>query len=74
MGDILKQLYTTKSLSLGWSLFWRSFLVMIVHAIVLTIIGMLLQNSIIGIISFIAFFIINLIAMGWAVQRVKDKL
>ena len=74
--EMLKQIYSLKSLSLGWSVFWRSFLVMLVNMIILGIIGALLQQlgAIIQTLIGIALLIINIMAMGWAAQRIKDKL
>lgn len=73
--EMLKQLYTVRSLSLGWSVFWRSFLIMLAHMIVLGIISALLQNlAIINAIISVIILLINIAALGWAAQRIKTKL
>jgi len=72
---MLKQLYTVRSLSLGWSVFWRSFLIMLAHMIVLGIISALLQNlAIINAIISVIILLVNIAALGWAAQRIKGKL
>lgn len=74
--EMIKQIYSLRSLSLGWSVFWRSFLVMLVNMIILGIISAILQRlgAVIQIIILIASIIVNFMAMGWAAMRIKDKL
>ncbi|MFH1576358.1 MAG: hypothetical protein ABID35_02305 [Candidatus Margulisiibacteriota bacterium] len=78
--DILKQIFTTKSLSLGWSVFWRSFLLMVANGIAVALLGLivgLLGNTLSGIYGIIAgiySLLFGFMATGWAVQRIKDKL
>jgi len=80
MGDIVKAILTTKSLSLGWSISWRACVATILNAIVVGIVmlfvGMLgstittLASIILGIYSILFAFM----ATGWAAQRIKDRL
>ena len=79
MGDLLKQLYTVKSLSLGWSVAWRSMLIYLAHFVIIMILAYLLQNvpAILGIFNLIAMIVmlaVALMATGWAAQRIKDRL
>jgi hypothetical protein len=80
VGDIIKAIFTVKSLGLGWAVWWRSMIAIIVNAIAVMIVLWLasfLGDVISGILSFIAgiyMIIFSFMAMGWAVQRIKDKL
>ena len=78
--DIVKQIFTVKSLSLGWSITWRAFLAALVNAIAVMIVMWLVGflgdaiTNIVGVIAGIYYIIFNFLAVGWAVQRIKDKL
>lgn len=79
MIDILKQIYSVKSLSLGWSVAWRSMLVYFAHLVIILILAAILQNipAIMGIFNWVAMiflFAIAIMSTGWAAQRIKDKL
>ena len=78
--DLVKQIFTVKSLSLGWSVFWRTLIAAIINgiaiAIVMWIAGFLGDaiSGILGVILGIYALLFQFMAMGWAVQRIKDKL
>ncbi|MBN2058220.1 MAG: hypothetical protein JW782_05450 [Candidatus Saganbacteria bacterium] len=78
--DMVKQIFTVKSLSLGWSIFWRVFIAALVNgiavAIVMYIAGLLgdAVSGIIGIVAAIYTLLFQFMALGWAAQRIKDKI
>ena len=79
MVDMLKQIYSVKSLSLGWSVVWRSMLVYLAHFVIIMILAAILQNipAIMGIFNWLAMIFLLAIAImstGWAAQRIKNKL
>ena len=80
MMDIIKAIFTVKSLQLGWAIFWRVLIAAIVNGIAVMIImwvGGLLGDAIAGILGIVAgvyTLIFQFMAMGWAVQRIKDKI
>ncbi len=80
MGNIIKDLFSVKALSLGWAVWWRSFLVILVNAVIIMVISMILQYfppaiaSLLNIIITIYMVILGFLAMGWAVIKVKDKI
>lgn len=80
MGEILKALYNVRSLSLGWSIWWRSALVLLAHMVVIFILTLIIQNlgqAVMGIFNLlVAIFmiIISFMSLGWAAQRIKGKL
>ena len=80
MGEFLKALYSGRSLGLGWAIWWRSVLVMLGHFVIIYILTLLVQNlgqgvlGVFNLIVSIAMLIIAFMSLGWAVQRIKDKL
>ncbi len=79
MEGFFKTLYSLRSLGLGWAITWRAFLVILANAVIIGIISAILQNvpAIAGIFNVIAsvyMAILSLLATGWAVIRIKDKL
>ncbi len=80
MMDIIKAIFTVKSLQIGWAVFWRTLIAAIVNGVAVMIImwvGGLLGDAIAGILGVIAgiyTLIFQFMAMGWAVQRIKDKI
>ena len=79
MIDMLKQIYSVKSLSVGWSVVWRSMLVYLAHFVIIMILAAILQNipAIMGIFNLIAMIFLLAIAImstGWAAQRIKNRL
>ena len=76
MGDFFKALFSLKALQIGWAVFWRSFLVILVNLIIVGILGWLLQSiaNVYNVIAGIYIIIVEFLALGWAVMRIKDKL
>jgi hypothetical protein len=80
MQEILKALYNVRSLSLGWSIWWRSVLVILAHMVIIFILTLIIQNlgqTVMGIFNLlvaIAMMIISFMSLGWAAQRIKGKL
>ncbi|MBU1027350.1 MAG: hypothetical protein KKA31_06435 [Candidatus Margulisbacteria bacterium] len=80
MGNILKELYSLKALGLGWAVWWRSFLVILVNAVIIMVLSMILQYfpsaiaNLLNIIITIYMVILGFLAMGWAVIKIKDKI
>jgi len=80
VGEFLKALYNTKTLGLGWAIWWRTALVVLAHFVVIFILSMLIQNlgaAILGIFNLIVSILmlfVSFMALGWAVVRIKDKL
>jgi hypothetical protein len=77
---MIKPLFTVKALALGWSVTWRAFLVVIVNAILVSVLGALVAflgdalASLYNIIAGIYMLLMSFMATGWAVMRIKDKL
>jgi len=80
LGNILKELYSLKALGLGWAVWWRSFLVILVNAVIIMVLSMILQYfpsaiaNLLNIIITIYMVILGFLAMGWAVIKIKDKI
>jgi len=78
--DIIKAIFTVKSLQLGWAVFWRTLIAAIVNGIavmIILLVGGLLGDAIaniLGIVAGVYTLIFQFLAMGWAVQRIKDKI
>ncbi|MFA5839966.1 MAG: hypothetical protein WC890_04845 [Candidatus Margulisiibacteriota bacterium] len=82
---MLKEVYSLKTLSLGWSVCWRAALVgtlnlgpiFLLYIIPYCFLPPSLEDigvDILLIIAFTAYIPLYLISMGWAVRQIKDKL
>ena len=78
--DIIKAIFTKKSLGLGWAVFWRSFVAGLVNGIAMAIVSWIASllgsavASIVGIVLLVYAILSGFMILGWAVQRIKDKL